>query len=94
VIIVKGRVVRTGPLAELAGDARVLRVRGRDPRRLWEAYVRAGADVRPDGDVLEVTGLTAEDAGELAYAAGVPVYELTAAAPSLEDVFLDLASAA
>jgi ABC-2 type transport system ATP-binding protein len=72
----------------------VLRVRGRDPAVLWEVYAQAGAGLRADGDVIEVTGLTAEDAGELAYQAGVPVYELTSAAPSLEEVFLDLASAA
>ncbi len=94
VVIAKGRIMRTGPLAELAGDVHVLRVRGRDPAVLWEVFTAAGAELRADGDVIEVTGLTAEEAGELAYSAGVPVYELTSAAPSLEEVFLDLASAA
>jgi ABC-2 type transport system ATP-binding protein len=94
VIIARGRIMRTGPLSSLAGSASHLRIRGRDPARLWQAYESAGAGVQADGDVLEVTGLTAEDAGELAFEAGVPVYELSSAAPSLEEVFLDLASAA
>jgi ABC-2 type transport system ATP-binding protein len=94
VIIARGRIMRTGPLSSLAGSPSHLRIRGRDPARLWQAYESAGAGVQADGDVLEVTGLTAEDAGELAFEAGVPVYELSSAAPSLEEVFLDLASAA
>jgi ABC-2 type transport system ATP-binding protein len=51
---------------------------------------------RPVGgadSVLEVDGLSAEEAGEIAFAAGVPVYELTVDTPNLEQIFLDLAGA-
>ena len=92
VIIVRGRVTLQAPLASLAGDLR-LRVRGGDPHRLWEAYVRAGADVTTDGHMLFVSGLTAEDAGEIALHVQVPIYELAAETPTLEQVFLTLADA-
>jgi ABC-2 type transport system ATP-binding protein len=94
VIVAQGRVVRESPLAALSGDdgAR-LRIRGSDPQRLWLAYEDAGALVGTDGTALLVTGLTAEDAGEIAFAVQVPLYELTSEAPNLEQVFLDLASA-
>ena len=68
------------------------RPRGRDPRLLWDAYQRAGAQLDVDGDTLIVSGLTAEDAGEIALAAGVAIYELTARTPNLEQIFLDLAT--
>jgi ABC-2 type transport system ATP-binding protein len=93
VIIAHGQVRRAGPLADLYGAAAgQLRVRGRDPERLWRAFEGAGAKVAGDGEALEVAGLTAEEAGEIAFAEGVPVYELTAETPNLERIFLDLAA--
>jgi ABC-2 type transport system ATP-binding protein len=50
--------------------------------------------VTTDGQVLLVTGISAEDAGEIALHAQVPLYELTAETPSLEKLFLHLAAAA
>ena len=92
VIIARGRVSWAGPLADLYGvTTRRLRVRGRDPRRLWQAFARAGGQVSTDGHALEVIGLSPEDAGEIAFRAQVPVYELTVDAPSLEQIFLELA---
>ena len=94
VIIANGQIRRTVPLADLYGGAgRRLRVRGRDPERLWRAFEAAGGKVTTDDQVLEVDGLSAEDAGEVAFAAGVPVYELTVDTPNLEQIFLDLATA-
>ena len=91
VIVSHGTVRYAAPLRDLYGSApRKLKVRGRDPQRLWHAFEQAGARVGTDGRVLEVTGLTAEDAGEIAFAARVPVYELSTDAPSLEQIFLDL----
>ena len=92
VIIVQGRVTLQAPLASLAGDAR-LRVRGGDPDRLGDAYERAGAQVTTDGRMLFVTGLSPEDAGVIALHAQVPIYELAADTPSLEQVFMTLAAA-
>jgi ABC-2 type transport system ATP-binding protein len=94
VIIAKGRIKRATPLAELYGSANHrLRVRGRDPGRLWQAFERAGGQVRTDGQVLEVVGLPPEQAGEIAFSAQVPIYELTVDTPNLEQIFFDLAAA-
>ncbi len=94
VIIANGKVRRETTLAELAGEEGVrLRVRGRDPVRLWRAFEEAGGKVTAEDQTLEVYGLSPEDAGEIAFTAGVPLYELSADAPSLEQVFLELAAA-
>ena len=41
---------------------------------------------------LLVHGVTSEQVGDLAFAAGVPIHELAADGSSLEDVFLELTS--
>jgi ABC-2 type transport system ATP-binding protein len=94
VIIASGKLRHAGPLAELYGATTGrLRVRGRDPLTLWRVFEAAGAKVSADDQVLEVDGLSAEDAGELAFEAGVPIYELATDLPNLEQVFLELAAA-
>ncbi|MFY1688639.1 ABC transporter ATP-binding protein [Plantactinospora sp. WMMB782] len=94
VIVANGRVRCAAPLAELyGGTTRRLRIRGRDPGRLWQAFERAGGRVSSDGYALEVVGLSPEDAGEIAFHARVPIYELASDAPNLEQIFLDLATA-
>ena len=93
VIIANGRIRQVTPLADLYGLAdRRLRVRGRDPQRLWQAFESAGGKVAADEDALEVAGLSAEEAGEIAFAEGVPLYELRLTTPNLEQIFLDLAA--
>ena len=94
VIIAGGEVRLAAPLAELAGEPR-LRVRCGDPRTLWEAFGRVGAsqDVADDGVTLLVAGLTPEQAGDIALAVQVPIYELTVQTVSLEEVFFELAGA-
>ncbi|GID96306.1 ABC transporter ATP-binding protein [Amorphoplanes digitatis] len=95
VIISHGTVRYAAPLDELYGSASSrLRIRGRDPQLLSRAFEQAGAQVGTDGDVLAVTGLTPEDAGEIAFEAQVPIYELATDSPNLEQIFLDLVSAA
>ena len=94
VIIAEGQVRCAAPLASLYGaSVRRLRVRGRDPQRLWQAFEGAGGSVTTDGHALEVMGLSPEDAGEIAFNARVPIYEMTVDAPNLEQIFLDLAAA-
>jgi ABC-2 type transport system ATP-binding protein len=93
VIIAGGHLRLAAPLAELYGTGQRLRVRGRDPVRLGRAFEAAGGQVTVDDQVVEVDGLSAEDAGEAAFAAGVPVYELVTDAPNLEQIFLDRAVA-
>jgi ABC-2 type transport system ATP-binding protein len=94
VIISQGTVRYAAPLSELYGSASArLRIRGRDPERLWRAFEEAGAEVGSDGYALQVIGLTAEDAGEIAFGAEVPIYELATDSPNLEQIFLDLVNA-
>ena len=94
VIISRGSVRYAAPLDDLYGStAARLRIRGRDPQRLWQAFEEAGATVEGDGYALQVFGLTPENAGEIAFAAGVPIFELATDAPNLEQIFLDLVSA-
>ncbi|GAA2639001.1 ABC transporter ATP-binding protein [Paractinoplanes durhamensis] len=93
VIIAHGKLRYSGPLDDLYGSAAGrLRVRGRDPQVLWRVFEEAGGKVGTDGAALEVDGLSAEDAGEAAFAAGVPIYELSADVPNLELLFLELAA--
>lgn len=92
VIIGDGRIRVAAPLAELSGMTR-LRVRGGDHRVLADAFGRYGATVGTDGWALLVAGLTPEQAGDIALHAGVPVYELVAESPHLEDIFLSVAEA-
>ncbi|SNY23701.1 ATP-binding cassette domain-containing protein [Paractinoplanes atraurantiacus] len=95
VIIADGRVRLAEPLEALTGrQALRLRVRGRDPHALWAAFEQAGAGVTTDGQVLFVTGLTPEDAGEIAYEVRQPLYELTVDTPTLEQLFFQLAGSA
>jgi ABC-2 type transport system ATP-binding protein len=39
-----------------------------------------------------VTGLTPEEAGDIAFDAQVPIYELATDSPNLEQIFLDMVS--
>ncbi|SCG38447.1 ABC-2 type transport system ATP-binding protein [Micromonospora echinaurantiaca] len=93
VIIAKGKIRCAAPLASLYGTAgHRLRIRGRDPRRLRQAFESFGARVTTDGHTLEVVGLSPEAAGDIAFNAGVPLHELTVDTPNLEQIFLDLAA--
>jgi ABC-2 type transport system ATP-binding protein len=92
VIIAGGEVRLAAPLAELAGSPR-LRVRGGDLRTLYDAFSRYGAYVDTDGSALFVEGLTPEQAGDIALAVQVPIYELAVETVSLEEVFFELAGA-
>jgi ABC-2 type transport system ATP-binding protein len=93
VIIANGRLRDAMPLADLYGLAtHRLFVRGRDPQKLVPAFEAAGAKVIEDNETLEVDGLSPEEAGEIAFAEGVPIYELTVDTPNLEQIFLSLAA--
>jgi ABC-2 type transport system ATP-binding protein len=91
VVIHRGRLVRSGPIASLlTGEG----VRVRSPRaaELASALARDGADVRADGDVVRVQGRTTDEVGDVAFAIGVPVHELAGEAASLEEIFFRLTS--
>ena len=89
VVIHRGRLVQSGPIAALlTGEG----VRVRSPRavELAAALARDGAEVSTDGDVLHVQGRTTDDVGDLAFAIGVALHELAVEAASLEEIFFRL----
>jgi ABC-2 type transport system ATP-binding protein len=92
VVIDRGRLVSAGPVTELVKAARQA-VTVRTPREeaLRAALAAEGAAVRAVApDRLEVTGLGTEQIATLAAALGIPVFEMTADAGSLEEAFLRL----
>ncbi|MEO3929300.1 ABC transporter ATP-binding protein [Micromonosporaceae bacterium B7E4] len=94
VVVRQGRVVHSGPIADLAPASGVW-VRTDEPGRLAEAVVRAGGRITPDvtsGRYL-IDGLDGPTVAEVTRRAQVDLYELTPQSASLEDVFLELTGA-
>lgn len=91
VIIHEGRLVTSGPAAELLGRTSSVRVRTPDADRLQQALAHTGAAVdRLASDVLVVRGCPQEQIGALAARERMVLTEIGATAPSLEDVFIEL----
>ena len=95
-IISRGRLVLSSPLAELTARAGgAVRVRSGDPQQLTKALRDEALQVTTSTDhALLVRGASSERIGEIAFAAGVPVHELVNDAGLLEDIFLELTSEA
>jgi ABC-2 type transport system ATP-binding protein len=90
VVIHRGRIVREGSVTALTASSGV-RVRAPRAAELAAALERVGAGVRRGpADTLHVTHRSAADVGELAFAAGLALHELTEETASLEDVFFAL----
>jgi ABC-2 type transport system ATP-binding protein len=91
VVLGRGRLLADLPMAELLGADAVVRVRTPEPAALAGALARAGAQVSPAPDgALQVRGLDLPQVGDVAFAAGVRVHELSRAATSLEDAYYAL----
>ena len=91
VVVGRGRLLADVPIGELLGAQAVVRVRTPAVRLLAAALERSGAEVAVDDDgALRVSGMDAAEVGELAYAAGVPLHELTRLTASLEAAYLAL----
>jgi ABC-2 type transport system ATP-binding protein len=91
VIISRGRLVVESALDELT--ARVggsVRVRAAKPKELAAAIEAAGLTTSGSDGALLVHGATSERVGEIAFAAGIPLHELTTEGQSLEEIFLEL----
>jgi ABC-2 type transport system ATP-binding protein len=92
VIISHGRLVVEATLdgltARLGGS---VHVRTPQPDRLREALLARGLRAEAvNGRAFLVHGSSADEVGEIAFAAAVPLHELATEASSLEDVFLEL----
>jgi ABC-2 type transport system ATP-binding protein len=91
VVLGRGRLLADVPIGELLGAQAVVRVRTPAVRLLAAALVRSGGEVSVDDDgALRVRGLDAAAVGEVAFAAGVPLHELTRVTASLEAAYLAL----
>jgi ABC-2 type transport system ATP-binding protein len=91
-IVNHGRLVVESSLDQLTAHVGgSIRVRTPALGKLQEALRHEGIDATTVNDQgLLVHGVTSEKLGDLAFAAGVPIYELVVEGSSLEDVFLEL----
>jgi ABC-2 type transport system ATP-binding protein len=91
-IVNRGRLVAESPLAQLT--ARVsgsVRIRTPEPERLRTALEQERIEISATNEhALLAHGTSSERVGRIAFAAGVPLYELVAESSSLEDVYLQL----
>jgi ABC-2 type transport system ATP-binding protein len=93
IVVGRGRVLADAPVADVVAGAKGSKVRVRSPRAhdLEALLVREGAVViASDSGLLEVSGRSAEQVGDAAASAGLPLHELTPVGSSLEDAYLEL----
>ena len=92
IVIGRGKFITSGTVDDLTTNAvGTVFVRTADPVRLSQVLSTAHATVEPINDNgLNVSGLTSDQVGEAAFAAGIVVHELTPQRASLEDVFMTL----
>jgi ABC-2 type transport system ATP-binding protein len=94
IVIGRGRLIAdTGVEEFIAGAARgAVLVRSTDLDALAALLRSQAAEVSREGDALTVSGLTTDEVGRVAAAAGITLLELTALQASLEDAFIDMTS--
>lgn len=93
VVIGRGRIIAAGPVQDVIDSVARDAVRVRSPRAgdLAAALTADGATVTsPEAGTLEITGTTTEHVGEVAFARGLPLHELSTHRASLEDAFMSL----
>ncbi|SFL25919.1 ABC transporter ATP-binding protein [Geodermatophilus ruber] len=91
VVLGRGRLLADVSMADLLGAHAAVRVRSPEAPLLSVALGRAGAHVSLELDgALRVRGLDAAAVGDVAFAAGLRVHELTRVVASLEAVYLSL----
>jgi ABC-2 type transport system ATP-binding protein len=91
IVIDHGRLVGAGPVASLAPPRQVITVSTPEPALLGEALVRAGGQVREDGNAtLTVCDLTPEVIGQVALDARALVTQLRPQEDGLEAAFAAL----
>ena len=93
IVIGRGRLLADLPVAEFIAQASRDTVRVRTPHAAALHDLLAGPPVTIfslDRGLFEVSGLTAEQIGERAAAAGLTLHELSPQQPSLEEAFMEL----
>ena len=92
IVIDHGRLISSGPVSQLTtATGQAVTVRAPQAAELRAALEAGGAAVRELADGrLEITGATVEQVATLAAAHGLPIFEISEQAGSLEDAFLTL----
>jgi ABC-2 type transport system ATP-binding protein len=94
IVIGRGRFITQGSIDTLTAAVKgTVFVRGSDHQKLLVTVASHGGvitDANDDG--VTIGGLSAEQVGQIAFGAGVVLYELTPQRASLEDVFMELTS--
>jgi ABC-2 type transport system ATP-binding protein len=93
IVIGRGRLIADAGTEELIARAApgVVRVRSTDPEALAALLRSRDVAVSRDGDgALAVAGLSTDEVGRAAGAAGITLLELTAQQASLEEAFVDM----
>lgn len=91
VVVARGRLIADVPVADFVRGAVSDRVRVRSPRATELLHLLSGPGVTitsAERGVLDVTGLTAEAIGDLAFDAGLVLHELATEQASLEEAFM------
>ncbi len=93
IIIANGVLVRQGTMAELRAGGGAI-VRTSDPRALVgalaERHIAGTVEADDVGEMVLAESTNLRAVGEIAHAAGLPVWELSTKAADLEELFLDL----
>ena len=93
VVIGRGRLIADDSTANVLArsSGSYVRVRSPKPKPLSTLLVKAGARVDGQADsALQVSGLSCEEIGDIAGAAGIVLHELSLQTGSLESAFLEL----
>jgi ABC-2 type transport system ATP-binding protein len=95
VILDRGRLVRSGSIAELTAGTDMVRVLTPSPQPLVAALVAAGLPGEHVGPgTVTVRGASPAHVGNIAFRAGVELHELTGTRANLEDLFFALTQGA
>ncbi|MFB7711937.1 ATP-binding cassette domain-containing protein [Streptomyces sp. NPDC056105] len=94
IIVGRGRLLADTTVRDLVREAGgdTVKVATQDPTQLRDVLSGPGVEVtgRVGSEELQVTGMTARDIGLKAAKHGIPLFELTAKAVSLEEAFMEL----
>jgi ABC-2 type transport system ATP-binding protein len=93
IVIGRGKLIADCTMKDFVARASGAAVRVRTPSadQLTQAVTAQGGTVAPDSEGgLEVRGLTSDQIGDIAFAAGIRLHELATVRASLEEAFMEL----
>ncbi|MET0766235.1 MAG: ATP-binding cassette domain-containing protein [Aeromicrobium sp.] len=91
VVIGRGRMLANGPVSEFISRSSLgaVEIRSPDAAVLAPRLTSLGAELTSEGDVLVARGLSAEQIGDEAHAAGARLHQLVTRQATLEEAFLE-----